>query len=173
MIALTGGVRLRLLRDSALQAVTDGLTAQGWFDANRRHKPVRIIAEPLAWDEPVEPNLITVTLDSIDTAFQETGSNLTQDTVRVLTDLYVENDTVGIEMANDIRDLFRGRIGTGVARGSLPIWDYRLATPVVITHADMGEVRVTRPATTVQQHWQRSWFTVTAEVRDTYYTPDE
>jgi hypothetical protein len=169
---ITGGIRLRLLRDSALHAVTDGLAEQGWFQPNRRHRPVTVTSGALDWDEPVQSNLVTVSIDAVSTEQVEVGSTLTNDTIRLVTDLFVENDTVGVELANDIRDIYRGRIGTVMARAALPIWDYRLATPVTIAYATFDQVRIVRSVATAQQLWQRFWFTVIADVSDAYYTAD-
>jgi hypothetical protein len=173
MTTLTGGLRLRLVRDSALNAVVDGLTAQGWFDAGRRHRPVTVTAEPVGWEEPVEPNLLTVVVNALDSDYLETGSNFMRDTLRVVVDLYAESDTLGMELANDIRDLLRGRLGAAVTRSALPIWDYRLATPAVIAFADVDNVAVSRSIAVAQQSWRRYWFTIAADLYDAYYTADD
>ena len=168
---MIGGLRIRLLHDSMVDALRDGLEEQGWFNPNRTHRPVRLLSAPQRWDEPLEPNTLAVTTRAVDGRYIELGSNYLEDEIPVRIDLYAEGDSIGVDLTNDIRVILRGRIGTAVANGSLAILDFRQATPSPLGHVLVTDARVLRNALLNETNWMRHWFTVSCVLIDAYNPP--
>jgi hypothetical protein len=164
-----GGLRARLLHDSLQEAVKDGITALGWFDPGRSHRPIQFLNAPAAWDSEITANSMVVTARSRITDWVEVGSALSQDLVVMGVDIYGETDSFTSHIANDVRDLLRGRLPVGPQRGSLAILDYRMATPTPLGHAVITEVRVTRVRPQTNRPYSLFWFGVDVELLDTYY----
>lgn len=169
-MTLVGGLRARLLHDSVQNAVKDGLQVLGWFDPGRAHRPIEFLNEPADWDREITANSMAITTRSYVPDWIEVGSLLTQDTVVLDIDIYGETDSLVMHLANDIRDLLRGRLDIGPQRGSLPILDFQMATPVPIGHAVITDVRVTRLRPQVNRPISLHWFGVDIELFDTYYS---
>lgn len=170
-MTIVGGLRTRLLQDSFLAVVEEGIRAIGWLDVGRSHQPVRLQAEPANWREPIAPNLIAVDLTAVTVVEVEVGSWLTADTTIAYADLYAESEALGVELSNDIRDILRGRLDLNV-NGTLPIYDYRQATPSVVGRVAITEVNSLRATAAAQEPWQRHWFRVRCELIDTYYSTE-
>jgi hypothetical protein len=170
-----GGLRARLLQDSVQQFIENSLIAFGWFDAGRSHGPIEFVATPIDWSRVIQYNAITVSTRSRSADEDEVGSNLTQRTVFVNVDIYAESESLAVDLSNDVRDLLRGRLPGGATNGSLPILDYRMATPDAVGHATVIEVRATRvPTQTVStQPHTKHWFGVDATLLDHYYDSSE
>lgn len=164
-----GGLRARLRQDSILAAVRDGLAAQGWFDLNRSHQPVRIQGRPAEWNEPIAPNLVA--LDVLNTEIEEfeVGSALTADLMVAHAEVFAESESLGDDLSNDIRDILRGRLGSSSA---LPIYDFRHATPPVVGYLQVDNVNSLRNVAPSQDSWVRHWYRVRCEFTDTYYTSE-
>lgn len=167
-LTVSSGLRLRLVRDSLLAFLDEGLGALGWFDANRRHQPVVVLPEPLE-SQPIEPNMIALSVETSAFEHIEVGSNLTDDAIACAFELYAESTSLGDHLAHDMRDLFRGRLGTG--RGRIPIWDYAMATPAMIASAGVEALRLERNSSPSREAWQAHWYTLRLELHDAYYEP--
>jgi hypothetical protein len=128
-------------------------------------------AEPANWKEPIEPNLIALDMTAVSVAEVEVGSWLTADTTIAYVDIYAESDALGTELSNDLRDVLRGRAGLNV-NGTIPIYDYRQATPPVIGHVAVTDVSALRATAAAQEPWMRHWFRVRCELIDTYYSTE-
>jgi hypothetical protein len=168
-VTIVGGLRLRLLRDSLHHLIDDALDERGWYDPDRQHRPVNFLAHPLPWNVPVEPNVISLEIQGTTVAEAETGSFLSTDTITAFVDIYAENDSFGVDISNDIRDILRGRLGQNEG-GTVPLYDYRNATPPVIGHIAITDIRALRNSAMAQELWQRHWFRVRCEIQDSYYT---
>lgn len=170
---ITGGLRARLIRDSFEAMVEAALRARGWFDAGRRHEPVTIMSAPADWNEPVTVNAIAISASDVNDESAEMGSNYTQDTWTYYVDIYAESESLGMDVAHDVRDILRGKLPS-VGRGlqSFDVYDYTLATPVVIFQCEIENVIVDRARGTLQP-WERFWFPVRCEVVDCYGNEDD
>lgn len=168
MTEIVGGLRARLLRDSLFETVRSGLGELGWFDTDRRHTLLRFVAKPARWDETVEANVMAMEIETVELHDMEMGSGLTQDDIAVVFDFLAETDSVGVDIANDIRDLLRGRLDVGPQRAVFDLLDYRQATPTKIGYAIVDEVRIERPSAIAQQEVRRHWFQIRCVVRDAY-----
>jgi hypothetical protein len=170
---IVGGLRARLVRDSFSELVQQGLTALGWFDPGRSHRPVTMVAKPKHWTVPVKANTITVDFTGSTVEEWEVGSPLTQDTAIAYVEVYAENDSVGLHIANDIRDWLRGRLQATPVNVTFPIYDYRLgATAPILGYMDIRNVHALRNTAISNELWLRHWFRVRCEIRDTYMTSE-
>jgi hypothetical protein len=165
---LVGGLRARLLRDSCILALETGLDELGWFDNGRRHRSITFAKEPLRYDEPVEPNLIGLSLGDLSETDIEVGSSLVTASWALAVDVFAEDESLGQHLWGDIRDLLRGRLASRV-RSTVPIMDLRQATPSQVGYAEVVDVIATRQWAMVEAPWQRTWFRVEATVEDTYF----
>lgn len=168
MTDVVGGLRARLIHDSLSDVITYGLGAQGWFDTGRAHQPIKVLHGPHTWDVPVDYNALVIITQTVDNDEIEVGSNLTLDSSTHTVELYAESDSLGLELANDIRDVLRGRL-PGTHLGSLPILDFRQATPIPLGYAVVDDVRVQRVVDQVPEAWARHVFTVRIVLHDIYY----
>lgn len=169
---IVGGLRVRLLRDSLHSLIDDSLRDFGWYDTDRSHRTVVFLASPLPWNVPVEPNTIALELEDSASAEVELGSGLTMETITAYVDIYAQNDSFGVDISNDIRDVLRGRLGP-LSQGAVPIYDYRQATPPVIGHMIVDNVSAVRDSAISTELWMRHRFRVRCEIQDTYYTSEE
>ena len=176
---VTGGLRLRFLADAMYVGIKEELRALGWFEptvhdtppGTRQHQPVRFVHRPIDWDEPVKPNMLSLSIEGVEKDDGETGSNLTFDMTAIQIAIFGESDSILMEISNDIRDILRGRMGTRFARAVVRIVDPR--DDLQLGYATLDEPRVVRNPSLAQPNWKRSWVTVTVIAQDCYHLPDE
>lgn len=170
MTDVVGGLRTRFIHDSLTAVLEKGLGLQGWFDPGRQHQPLTLLHGPHHWDVPVAYNAIVLTNQAIEVNDEvEVGSNLSTDRLAITIDFYAENDALGVEVTNDMRDLLRGRLPGGADNAGFPILDFRLPTPAPIGRAEVLDVRVQRSLVQVPEEWVRHVYTVATTIGDTYY----
>jgi hypothetical protein len=168
--------------DSTRLAVLAGLEALGWFDATiydtppgtRKHRPVRFISRPLRWDEPIEPNAVSVSPeDDIDTP-QGLGGDV-EDRISVYIDVFAEDGPVGMHLTYDIRDYLLGKYAsTGQTDNWIDVYDFTQATPTPFTRVEIEDVLVDAAASQTRE-WQRNWWMIRADLVDDYadeFTPE-
>lgn len=172
-MTVTAGLRARLITDSIRSLIEDGLDALGWFDSNRSHLPIVFHAEPPAWDQALVYNTMVLSVRSRSSTFVEVGSTFIDDSTHLGIDLYVENASLGVELANDIRDVLRGRLDPGAARATATIFDLRQPTPPEIGYVTISDVRAIRVPPEVNLAYTAHWFGVEFLVSDHYYEGDE
>ena len=173
MPTIVGGLRARLIHDSAFNTIRAGLDALGWFDEARRHAPIIMRATPAGNDEQIVFNTIAVSSSDVADDPAEMGSLLTEDRWVFYVDIYAEDDVVGRHLAHDIRDVLRGKATSAGRTGPvLPVYDYRLATPVELFRCDIEDVMVDR-AVNFPRPWQRHWWVVRFDVIDEYGSEDD
>jgi hypothetical protein len=168
MTTIVGGLRFRLVQDSFVARVNEILTYLGWFDPGRQHEPLRVITKPVPWDEPVDLNTVSITAREVTSQYVEMGSLLATDTISIAVDFFAANDAIGVHVTNDLRDGLRGRLVPGLTR-RFPIYDYRMATPAPIGHADCAVVEILRQIIANTETWAAHVHTVACTVQDTYY----
>lgn len=169
-MTVVGGLRARYLQDSLTYLITNGLVQLGWFDTDRSHRPLRFVPAPLDWNQPIICNLLTVSTVSRRTEFIELGSDLSEDNVATTVDIYGESESFGIDLANDIRDLLRGRLPGGATGGVANIFDLASNPPPVIGYVTIDEPRVACQPTKIASARAIHWFTVDFNLLDTYYS---
>lgn len=170
-MAVSGGLRTRLIFDSIYEQIRDGLTTLGWFDSGRGHEPVTFIPEPVVDTDEVKLNTIALAEGGMFDRDFEIGSNMAEAEYSFYVDIYAQNGDLGRHLANDIRDLVRGRHGGRTGSG-FTIYDYQMATPSSIGWLELERAQVfkedlpTRP-------WQKFWYSVRFDVIDYYYGEDD
>lgn len=168
MATIVGGLRARLIHDSAYEMIRAALSDLGWFDSGRRHEPVTMVAKPVSNDDQVPFNTLTVSSTDVSDDPIEMGSTLSEDRWTFYVDFYGEDDLVARHIVHDIRDVVRGKLPSiGRAGPVLDVYDYRLATPVVLFRCELENVVVDR-ANTFTRPWQRHWWAVRFDVVDEY-----
>ncbi len=167
-MAVAGGLRSRLIRDSLQMMVRESLDARGWFDPDRRHEPLKFVTEYADWDIPIAFNSIVISISDTNDDPVELGSNLTEDSIDVYIDFYAESDTLGIDVIHDVRDILRGKLSViGRTRSSLDVYDLTLATPVVIFKCEIEDVVVDR-ATGFNRPHLKHWWSARCTLLDTW-----
>ena len=169
MTAPVCGLRARLISDPFRAQIRVALEELGWFATRPSHLPVELIDAPKDWDEPIQLNSVAVTSDDVEDLEAELGSNLTEDRWTFYVDVYAEDDVIGTHLGNDIRDVLRGKIPsvTGGDTPRLDVYNFGLATPAVFTVCDIENVTIDQ-VREAPKPWQRYWYTVRAEIVDTY-----
>lgn len=168
---IDGGLRYRYLLDSFRGMVHGGLTELGWFDAGRRHRPVRLIGTAANWDEVIEPNLLAISAGETEDRDLELGSALSSTTTPIFIDLYAESESLGIELSGDIRDLVRGRVpAVGRTQPIFDVIDSGHEPSTKLGYALISDVDLTKQATHFDRAWLQNWYTVTCRLVD-FYSP--
>lgn len=160
---ITGGLRSRLLERSLAAKVRAGLETLGWFDSDRQHLPINFVARQYDLNEVVPLNTVAAFLDDVEEDPVELGSNLADHGIDMWIDVYAESDSLGKHLADDIRDMLGGRLA-GYTDPSIIVTDL---DDVTIFVAQIENLRRER-ARNFPNPWQRHWFTVSAQVVDTY-----
>lgn len=171
MVDITaGGKRDRLIRDAVATVVRDGLTALGWFDSGRRHRPV-------VWrDEAVTTVTVEVPLNTISVVSEdlrgfeaELGSTLSEDRWSFWVDFYAESEDLGKEMIGDVRDILRGKHPTaGREAPTVAVYDV-YQDPVPDDPAfvlEIENVEIDRGRDTTKP-FEQFWFACSFDVVDT------
>lgn len=167
-----GGTRTRLIHNSLYKHVQAGLTAIGWFDSGRQHKPVNLIPEFKGWDEELAPNTITVSPGNMSADDWELGSFGTEQSLPYYIDVYGEKESLGEQLAGDIVALLQGKFASlGYPYPVVPVLDYTQATPTQIFYCPVESVRADR-AQTYAKRWQRYLWQVSVTLTD-YVGGDE
>lgn len=167
-MTLVGGLRARMIRESMYHMVYDSLDALGWFDPARRHLPIKFTGRTYTNEETIELN--TIVLVDEGTTDRETGLGELEIEQQWLfyIDIYAESDSIGRDLAHDIRDILAGRHTTaGRTRSIVEIYDYRMATPAVVGIAQLEDVVIDR-AHDFPKPWQKHWFSCRVTVVDVY-----
>ena len=166
MTIVEGGLRARLIHDSFEEHVRSILTARSWFAAGRAHAPITFLSKPLNWDEPIDINTIAITSSDVDGLEMEMGSNMMEDRWTYYVDFFAENEAVGTDLSNDIRDGLRGKLpSAGFTRTSFPVLDFREATPSVLFHCETENVLLDR-AKDFPKPWLRWWYSIRVDIVD-------
>jgi hypothetical protein len=170
---IRGGLRSRMVLDSVRFGVLTRLQAGGWFDATvhdtppgiRRHQPFRYIARPADWVDDIRPNAIAITPEDMADESRGFGGEV-QDLNEIYIDLFAEDDSLGWEVAYDLRDSLLGK-SVGAIGPQLDVYDFRQPTPAPFTSVDLDLVEVDRSQGEART-WQRHWFMIHIVVIDEY-----
>lgn len=171
-----GGLRARLVHDNVYNLVNDALEELGWLDADRQHMPITVLAKQVDHDEQVRPNIVCVTVEDVDEAPVELGSQLTEHLWFYYIDIYAEDEVLGLHLATDIKDILNGRMSQTVTRGGPDIEIYDLtqsaATPIVAFDVSIETVQMNR-ARFFDKPYQKHWYAVSFHVHDFYGSEDD
>lgn len=172
MTTYTGGLRARLIRDSLYRMLGDSLDSLGWFDPNRDHAPINMVAKEVAFDEEIPLNTIAVSGETATLTDWEMGSGLQENRWIYYVDLYAEDDAIGTHLIYDVRDILAGKMSSiGRTAPTLTVWDYTLATPVSIFECEFASITVDRSHNSAKP-FMKFWYSVQLAVLD-YYADDQ
>ena len=159
-----GGTLHRLISDNLFNVIKDSLDDLGWFNPNRKHKPVHLIPESVDDRDTIELNTIAISDESVDEDEMELGSTLAEHRYQYFVDIYAESKAVGQHLAGDIRDVLKGRFGSiGRIEPVLEVIDLTQATPGVQFIADLENIAQDR-ARVFNKPYQKYWYVVSFEV---------
>jgi hypothetical protein len=96
----------------------------------------------------------------------ELGSNMSRSAYAFFVDVYAESGPLGRMLANDIRDLIKGRHG-GRSYETFALYDFRTATPTQIDYLPVERVSVFKEDA-ITKPWQKHWYSVRFDVVDHY-----
>lgn len=172
---MRGGLRSRLIADSARLAIIAGLGALGWFDGTiydatpgpRRHRPLRYVTRPASWEVPIGPNAISISAEDAYDRPLGLGDEV-EDTIEIWIDVLAESDPLGWQLALDVRDVLLGKYpDIGRIAPIVDVYDLRQATPSAFTQVEVDRVQVDR-AEGEARAWQAHWFMVRVDLLDDY-----
>lgn len=169
MTPIVGGIRSRLIRDSIYHCLYDSLDALGWFDTDRRHRPIVFTGRSYENDEEIQLNTISLSDEDLSEFPLELGSTAAEIHWDYWIDFYAEDDSIGKHLINDVRDILGGRMAA-IDRddSSVAVLDYRLATPVPVFSVQIEDLAVQK-AHNFPKPFQRHWYGCSFTVFD-YYT---
>lgn len=169
MTTIVGGLRARLIKDSIYNCINDALEALGWFDAGRQHAPINFTAIVTPNDTEIPLNTLALADESMHNSDLELGSNFVETRWLYYVDFYAENDIIGKDLINDVRDILGGRMST-IGRGdaSVHVYDYRYhSTPPILFTVAIEDLFVDR-AHDFPKVWQKHWYACRFNVVDAY-----
>lgn len=165
---IVGGLRQRLIRDSIYFTIYDALEQLGWFTTVVARKPITFEPEPLDNSVAVPLNTLNLFDEDIRESDLELGSNGVETRQTFYVDFYAEDNSVGRDMINDVRDIVAGRMpAIGRDSSTIDVVDWRLSEPVKLFYVDIEDVMVDR-ATDFPRPWLKHWFTCRFAVLDAY-----
>jgi hypothetical protein len=162
MAALVGGLRDRMLLQSAMSDIVADLTTRGWFNVGRDHKPFTVVDEFPDEKTEVELNTIAFSMGDSNSMAAELGSAAEIIHVPIFVDMFAENDGLGRHVVGDIHEFVK-------KQGQFEVRDYRVdPTPptefiVQLVENSIERSKPTRAVNSWQKHWHVVAFVVTEE----------
>jgi len=171
-MTIVGGLRVRLTYDSLFNEIERILDELGWFDAGRQHLPINFVNEPT--DPELETPLNTMALvpeDMFDSEI-ELGSLMSEFRRTFYLDFFGQNQSVSEHIMFDMKDALQGRMSS-INRDApnFELWNYTLATPVVIDTLDIEQVSLKR-SNNWTKPWHKNWYSIAFTVVDYYGSED-
>lgn len=164
-----GGLRERLLFDSVVHHVVQGLTCLGWFDTDRQHRPIVVDHDVAPYQKQVALNTLAL-VDETNTVYDdELGSNAVVNTRSLYWDFYAENDVVGRHLIGDIRDILGGHrheLGPDYRGPEVPLVDF--STGERFGTFEVEGLDTLRNFEDESVPYRRYWFTCRVSGVDTY-----
>lgn len=161
-----GGLRSRLIHESLHRLVRTILEDLGWFAAGRSHLAINVVPEAVDAHREVPLNTLAISAEDTSSEDLELGSLLSADTTTYWIDFYAENEAVGTHLMGDVREALRGKHATiGRTAPVLDVWDYNLATPVVVFACSIDNV-VSDRGHGFTRAFERYWFALRLDVVD-------
>lgn len=166
-MALVGGLRARLLRESLFAFLYGGLDELGWFDIGRDHLPINFVSTQIADDTEIPLNTLVLADEDIVSSDEELGSLLAENRWTFFVDFFAEDDAVGLDLVRDVRDLVQGRFSSIAPGPTFGVYDWRQATPPLLFSCEIEDAAVDR-AHGFTKPWQRFWYSCSFQVIDVF-----
>ena len=171
-MSYVGGKRLRLIKDNFEAMLHDSLETLGWFDNDRRHQPVQLVAEKIDPQVEIKPNTIGIEVDDIRHREIELGSNLSENRWSIYVDIFAESESVGLHLTGDIYDILRGKFDQSIGRTDIfTVYDLTQATPSSLFYCEIEDIDVSRVSAWNRPH-TKYWWTILFEIVDYSYGED-
>lgn len=168
----TGGLRLRLIKDSFYYMLKDSMDQLGWFDSKLANKPVTLIPAQLQTNVEIKPNVVGISSEGITEEELEMGSSLARNNWEIYIDILAEDEAVGIHLSGDIFDILRGKISAiGRTGPTLDVMDLPPNNDEVVFRCEIENIVINRARDWDTQH-NKFWWVVGCEVIDTYYNDE-
>jgi hypothetical protein len=153
--------------------VNDSLTILGWFDVGRKHTAITFIDSPVGNQTEIPLNTLALSDEDEIEHDDELGSQLAEHRWQFYIDFYAENNSVGLHLSRDVRDIVAGRFGS-IGRNApiVHVYDYTMATPAAIFTVEIENVVRDRAHDFPKKHLQH-WYAVRFEIVDHYATDQD
>lgn len=160
-MALTGGLRDRMLLQAFYVAIQDHMTTLGWFDSGRQHSPIVMVDQYPGEDEPPVINTLAISLGNVTPRRAELGSNIVNQETFMYADFYAESDALSRHVSGDVAAFL-------INNPVVPVKDLsNVAEPIdFYAYVEDDSVAIDRP-TTATNAWQKHWAIVSWAVEDT------
>lgn len=106
---ISAGQNLRFINDNLRGYINTHIDSLGWNDADRFNKPVVIMEEQLEPEQmilqskkPLEPNAVSLSMEDMSFEDMEMGSDLVDQRIFFVVDIYAESVPVGTQLAGDL-----------------------------------------------------------------------
>lgn len=159
-MALTGGLRDRMIIESVGNAVVAELTALGWFDSGRYHSPISVVDEFPDITSAVQPNTLAISSATSRGELVELGSNAQDHLITMYFDFFGESDAVARHLVGDIFEYVW-------KAGQFAVYDYRQATPSLEFYVSLEEETLDhREPDNPNNSWETHWRICSFVIRD-------
>ncbi len=145
---MEGGLFDRFVEESVYQLIESSMLELGWGAINDpAQPPITWRAEPYDLDEKIELNTLVVEMEvSEDEEHELGGASAIEDRHLCYADFYAKDMGIGRNVAGDIRGILRGKMPSiGRLTPTLPVYNFDLPTPALITTGVILEPRTERP----------------------------
>jgi hypothetical protein len=147
----------------------------GWYDSGRQHLPVEFVSAELPAAEEIQPNTIGIGDGMVSTSGIELGSGLVEQRINFFIDVWAESAALGMHLSGDIKDILEGRFSTtlGFEGTSMPVYDYRLATPTEMFQVEILRVMLDHAEFAAgNRPWKNTYYGIQVTLEDTYASED-
>lgn len=167
-MTIVGGLRQRLIRESIYRELYRALQARGWFATGRKHKTITFPGVTETNENEIPLNRLALVDEDMVEFEYEMGSNAVQTSWTFWVDFYAENESLGKDVINDVRDILAGRMSSiDRAAPIIQVYDYTLATPAPIFKVEIEDIVVDR-AKDFPKPYQKFWYACRFTVSDAY-----
>ena len=172
MTIYVGGTRIRLIKDNLAIAIEAALDSLGWFDEDRVHRPVQVIAEQIDPLVEIVPNIVAVTIEDIDYMELEMGSDLEENRLTTFIDIFAENTAIGQHLTGDVVDFLRGKFTQINPEQVLGVYDLGQATPSFLFNCFYEDFEVNN-SRSWDLPYNKYWWTIGVDIIDRYMNDTE
>jgi len=159
-MALTGGLRDRMIIASVGNAVVDSLSVSGWFDSGRYHSDISVVDEFPDITSAVQPNTLAISSATSRGEPVELGSSAQEHLTTMYFDFFGESDAVARHLIGDIFEFVW-------ASGRFPVYDYQVTTPTLEFYVSLDEDTLDqREPDNPNNSWETHWRICSFAVRD-------
>jgi len=173
MTVIVGGLRARLIRESLYQMLREALDDLDWFDVSVNRSTVTFPAKSVDPQDDVPVNTLGLADEDSSSKDWELGSLFGEHRSIFDVDFFAENEAIGMHLIRDVKDILGGRFPSiGRDDPSFSVFDYRQATPPVVTVCQIENVFIEKSAT-YEREYRKHWYSCRFDVIDYYGTEDD